>query len=275
MKKQFLMICTAALIAAPFFSTEADASTVDSIISAGEEQLGTPYQYGGTSTSGFDCSGFTQHAYAQAGIDLPRTAAQQYNVGSSVSRSDLQPGDLVFFSHGSGIGHNGIYIGGNQFMHAASSSGVSIDSMSNTYWSPRYVGAKRVVEQSSNEQVAATSVEKSVGVTVNGSSLQANQDAYVTESERTVVPMRAIFEELGADVQWDNNSKTASATLGNQEVSITIDSTEAHTHNGTVSLDQAAINTNGHTMVPVRFVSETLGAEVQWDSNNREVIINQ
>ncbi len=80
------------------------------------EYLGTPYVWGGAGPSGFDCSGLAMYVYAQVGISLPHNAAMQYNtVGVPVSRSDLQPGDLVFFD---GLGHMGIYIGGGQFVHA-------------------------------------------------------------------------------------------------------------------------------------------------------------
>ena len=77
--------------------------------------LGVPYVWGGSSPSGFDCSGFVMYVYAQVGISLPHYTVSQYGMGSAVSHSQLQPGDVLFFD---GLGHNGIYIGGNQFIHA-------------------------------------------------------------------------------------------------------------------------------------------------------------
>ncbi len=110
--------------------------------------LGTPYVWGGTSTSGFDCSGFTQYVYAQMGYSIKRTAQQQYN-NNGYEVTDLQLGDLVFFSNTysySGVTHVGIYIGDNQFIHAANSgSGVKITSLSDDYYAARYVGARRIV----------------------------------------------------------------------------------------------------------------------------------
>lgn len=104
---------------------------------------GVPYVYGGTSRSGFDCSGFTQYVYKGSGTSLPRTSATQYNVGSSVKRAELQQGDLVFFAtYNSGPSHVGIYIGGESFIHA-SNSGVRTSSLNESYYAGRYLGARR------------------------------------------------------------------------------------------------------------------------------------
>jgi cell wall-associated NlpC family hydrolase len=105
---------------------------------------GIPYRFGGTSRKGFDCSGYSQYVFRGSGIYLPRTAAEQFDVGSAVSKRQLQSGDLVFFStYGPGATHVGIYIGGGRFI-SASNDGVSISSMVSGYYATRYIGARRV-----------------------------------------------------------------------------------------------------------------------------------
>ena len=124
--------------------TESTASSKSgsSVVSYAKQFLGCKYVYGGTSPSGFDCSGFTQYVYKHFGVNLNRTAAAQYSNGKSVT--SLQAGDLVMFGK-SGINHVGIYIGGNTFIHAANKSqGVRTDSMSTGYYKTNYVGARRI-----------------------------------------------------------------------------------------------------------------------------------
>ena len=105
--------------------------------------IGTPYVWGGTTPSGFDCSGFVQYVFAQQGISIPRTVATQWNAATAVSQPSV--GDIVFFeTYTNGPSHNGIYIGNNQFIHSGSSTGVTITSMDNSYWKARYLGAKRL-----------------------------------------------------------------------------------------------------------------------------------
>lgn len=107
--------------------------------------LGTPYVFGGTSTSGFDCSGYTQHVFAMLGVSLPRTADAQYYAGRATT-GGLRPGDLVFFqTYEPGPSHVGIYLGNGQFAHASSSHGVMVSHLSDSYWASRYLGAKRLL----------------------------------------------------------------------------------------------------------------------------------
>ncbi|MCO1604009.1 C40 family peptidase [Desulfosporosinus nitroreducens] len=116
------------------------------IIATGKQYIGVKYVFGGTTPAGFDCSGFVQYVFAKNGINLPRVSRDQFKIGTSVSFSNLQPGDLVFFSLAKNgvIDHDGIYVGNGQFINASSSKGVTIYTMG-TYWKSAYVGAKRVL----------------------------------------------------------------------------------------------------------------------------------
>lgn len=124
-------------------NTSALTTTGSLVVSYAKQFLGCKYVYGGTTTNGFDCSGFTQFVYKNFGVTLNRTAAAQYSNGTSVT--NLQAGDLVMFGK-SGINHVGIYIGGNTFIHAANPSrGVTTDTLASGYYKTNYVGARRIL----------------------------------------------------------------------------------------------------------------------------------
>ncbi len=113
-------------------------------------KIGLPYVFGGTGPNSYDCSGFVQHVYKNAGYSINRTAADQYKNGIAVSKDELIPGDLVFFSNtyysSDWITHVGIYIGDGKFVHAANSTrGVTVDNLSTTYYATRYAGARRII----------------------------------------------------------------------------------------------------------------------------------
>jgi len=107
---------------------------------------GAPYRHGGIDPNGFDCSGFVKYVYEQHGVGMPREVRDQFRVGKTVDRAQLEPGDLVFFSTvAPGASHVGIVIGGDQFVHAPSERGVvRVESLSQSYWASRFVGAKRL-----------------------------------------------------------------------------------------------------------------------------------
>jgi hypothetical protein len=117
--------------------------------------MGIDYDYGGTTTSGFDCSGFTGYVFRKLGVDLPRSSREQFATGKKVARDNLRPGDLVFFNtSGNGVSHVGIYVGENKFAHASSSRGVTITSLSDSYYVKRYIGARRVLDADTYQEVA-------------------------------------------------------------------------------------------------------------------------
>ena len=121
----------------------APAANNGSLLGIAHSLSGVRYQYGGTTLSGFDCSGFTSYVFRQAGRSIPRTAAGQYSGTSRVSRAQAQPGDLVFFNQGGGIDHVGIYLGGGSFIGAQSSTGVAVASLNSGYWANYVVGFGR------------------------------------------------------------------------------------------------------------------------------------
>ncbi len=112
------------------------------VVGIAMQYLGVPYRWGGADPSGFDCSGFLMYVYAKVGVSLPHNAAMQYGLGTAVSKEQLQPGDLVFFD---GLGHNGMYIGGGQFIHSPHSGDVvKISSLSDSWYASNWVGARRL-----------------------------------------------------------------------------------------------------------------------------------
>ena len=108
---------------------------------------GTPYRNGGSDPSGFDCSGFVWYVFSRHGVPVPRTVLEQFRAGTQVDTADLRAGDLVFFDTMSAHAarHGGISIGGDEFVHAPSSTGeVRVERLGSTYWAPRFVGARRL-----------------------------------------------------------------------------------------------------------------------------------
>ncbi len=128
---------------------EANSSMGEEIVEFAKQYMGYKYISGGSSPAkGFDCSGFTSYVYSNFGINLSRTSKGQNSNGVAVKKSNLAPGDIVIFRNqgNSAIGHVGIYIGNGKFIHAANrKEGVTITSLSSSYYAKRYVGARRVI----------------------------------------------------------------------------------------------------------------------------------
>ena len=133
----------------PTGSTASSSGTRQQIIDYAATLLGCKYVYGGNTPSGFDCSGYVKYVFQHFGVNLTRTSANQYANSVKIKKSELQIGDLVFFSQTTGsskVGHVGIYVGGGQFIHAAApGKGVRYDSLSSDYYSSHYIGSGRVL----------------------------------------------------------------------------------------------------------------------------------
>ncbi|CEN85540.1 MAG: NlpC/P60 family protein [Paeniclostridium sordellii] len=125
-----------------------NTNAASAVVNMAYSKLGSPYVWGAEGPNTFDCSGLTSYVFRNAaGVSLPRTSGSQYGVGTSVSKANLQPGDLVFFATGGGgISHVGIYVGGGQMIHAPQTGDVvKVSNINSSYWQNTYVGAKRVL----------------------------------------------------------------------------------------------------------------------------------
>ncbi|WP_462409674.1 C40 family peptidase [Neobacillus sp. Marseille-QA0830] len=126
--------------ASPAPAPNVTASKAQLVVAEAKKYIGAPYLWGGTTPAGFDCSGFTSYVFNKVGVTIPRTSATQWSGLKAVSAPN--PGDLVFFeTYAPGPSHVGIYIGNNQFIQVGS-KGAAITDMENTYWKPRYLGAR-------------------------------------------------------------------------------------------------------------------------------------
>lgn len=132
----------------PSQTKDLSSKEADSILATAQNYMGVPYVWGGTTPTGFDCSGFTQYVMSKNNITIPRTAAEQFDAGTSVDKNDLQPGDLVFFTtYKPGASHVGFYMGNDQFIHASSvAQKVTINNLSESYYTEHYIGARRFLK---------------------------------------------------------------------------------------------------------------------------------
>jgi cell wall-associated NlpC family hydrolase len=253
------------------FAATASTATASQIISTGEKFMGVPYVFGGHTPSGFDCQGFTKYVFGQYGINLPFGARNQSTVGTYVSRDNIQPGDLLFFSTTTTtkypadsikrIGHVGIYMGDGKILHTYGKPGVTITNLNSAWWSSHYVTARRVLSNSGQATPAgkpnpAPSSNSSAALTMNSavtseltaiqSFLQKNgyksySDAKTWLTQGTTVSKSqlqrgdVLFFSMNADKSIDH----VAVYLGSNKVLYKTNTTET-----TYSLDSSIVQNN-------------------------------
>lgn len=197
----------------------------DQIIETAKTQIGKPYQFGAPlgDTRSFDCSSFSAYVFGQHGIQLPRISADQAKVGKTVTRSELQKGDLLFYdTDGDGkINHLGVYIAPGQMIHASSSVGVHITSPFNTYWTPRFVTAKRVILENTQSTVQATQME-TLHMVKSGDTLFgiANQYGVTIDALKATNQLLSNMVYIGQQLRIPG--KTLTSTTGSTTTTYTV-----------------------------------------------------
>ncbi|SFH25147.1 LysM domain-containing protein [Desulfotomaculum arcticum] len=141
---QKLLITGSAPAAQPI-TVSRGTSRAEMVIDYARTLIGAPYAYRGQSPAGFDCSGYVQYVFKNFGVDMPRTASEQFNIGTKVNSSEARPGDIVAFASGGAINHTGIYLGGGSFISSTSSHGVDIAPVFGSYWANHFYGFSRII----------------------------------------------------------------------------------------------------------------------------------
>ena len=150
-KVSVLLLSLAFLLAFQVGSAFADSKLDDTV----DKLIGIHYKSNGTTTSGFDCSGFTQYVFKKLGIEIARDSRSQAKQGQKVDRKDLRAGDLVFFNtNGKGVSHVGIYVGDGKFAHSSTSRGVTISALTEKYYANKYLFARRVIDTDTYQAIA-------------------------------------------------------------------------------------------------------------------------
>ncbi|MBC8081015.1 MAG: C40 family peptidase [Gorillibacterium sp.] len=153
--KKALTIFLGLILSLSFMMGSAFADSSTKLDKKVDKLIGIDYVYGGTTTKGFDCSGFTMYIFNQFGIDLSRSSREQAKTGKTVDQDNLRAGDLVFFeTGGNGISHVGIYLGDGVFVHSSSNNGVIRNRLSEAYYAKRYVTSRRILTNEQYEDFA-------------------------------------------------------------------------------------------------------------------------
>lgn len=155
----------------PSFNAQEAMVLRDRVVATAKKYVGVRYLWGGTSPWGFDCSGYTQYVYKAVGIDINRVVQAQLSNGVIVAKEDLQAGDLIIFSNTGSYGyasHIGIYLGNGQLIHASETKGITIVSLSNTYFASHYQCGIRVILSDVSVEATLPTVNSITGTVGSG-----------------------------------------------------------------------------------------------------------
>ncbi|MCO7175742.1 LysM peptidoglycan-binding domain-containing protein [Sporolactobacillus kofuensis] len=252
MKKRLLSVALIGGLAVTSLGThQAFAASGTSVVNKAQQGIGQAYSWGNN-----DCSGFTLRVFSQLGIQLPHNAAAQAGYGTAVSRSDLQPGDLVFFNtSGSGISHVGIYVGNNRMISSENeNTGVRETQIfgggASSYWAPRYVTARRIVtssqpavQQSSSSTQTKESIRESQSSSTQTSTNQGTSDVQQQQSTSTNQTASSDQPKAAVTAQTETSNPSDSASTPSSNV------TQKHssTSNAAVKVSKKAKTITAHT----------------------------
>lgn len=248
--KKVIWLCVVVMFLSSFAGL-ATASAESALKKVSSDLIGTRYKYGGTTTRGFDCSGLISYIYKKFGVKLPHQSRSMAKLGKRIKKSELKPGDLVFFKEGRSkrISHVGVYIGGGRFIHASSSRGVVSDKMSDKHWVRDFVMARRVlnntqlakVNSDSKVQLASAS-KKTVAKkapakkaapakSVSSQSKKSNAESktLATAKKATASQKKTTAKKSSVKKSVSSKSKTASSKKNNSTKASTVKKTAPKT----------------------------------------------
>lgn len=203
-----------------FQESEILTATVDSMELESKKHLGLLYIWGGITPAGFDSSGLMQFIFAKHGIKLPRTAAQQFEIGEHVKTEDLRKGDLVFFTtYREGASHVGMYLGEGKFINT-NNNGLMIDSLDDDYWMENFLGAKRMFIETTTGLFYGEGVSKTEVAPSQQTSFELNEDGrtYTIQGGNTLTEIASHFNTTVEELMELNQLKDSSSLMIGQNL---------------------------------------------------------
>jgi LysM repeat protein len=266
LKKKVLSLILAAGVLVPSGDL-VHASLGDDIINTGDNYLGKPYRLGSAfgNTSSFDCSSFTSYTFSRHGIKLPRTSIGQASVGTPVSKSNLQKGDLIFYdtNYDGVINHVGIYAGNGKMINAQSSGGVKFtDAFSKYYWGARYVTARRVINETPKTATLVAASSKTTAIS-------AKTGTHKVQKGETLWGISKKYKTTVVNLQKLNGLKTASIRVG-QTIKVSMPTVKPATAKTVVPVKKATVQKKAATSTKTKVTVYTVKrGDTLWGISSR------